>query len=49
MAPPNFTSPRTKAEFVIGKIKLETSSQNVNIRKQVLNVSRVFCNSFTTC
>ena len=24
MAPPNFTSPRTKAEFVIGKIKLET-------------------------
>ena len=49
MAPPNFTSPRTKAEFVIGKIKLETSSQNVNIRKQVLNVSRVFCNSFITC
>ena len=49
MAPPNFTSPRTKAEFVIGKIKLETSSQNVNIRKQVLNVSRMFCNSFNIC
>ena len=32
MAHPNFTSPRTKAEFVIGEIKLETSSQNVNIR-----------------
>ena len=45
MAPPNFTSPRTKAEFIIGKSKLETSSQNVNIRKQVLSVS----SSFITC
>ena len=43
MALPLFTSPRIKAEFVICKIKPKTSSQNDNIRKQVLYVSRVFC------
>ena len=36
-----YIRPASKPNFIIRKIKPETSSQNVNIRKQVLNVSFV--------